>query len=299
MIVPSELDGARADLVVARLAGVSRATARAMVDTGSVTVAGVAVGASDRLAAGTELVVPPVPEAEPLRPEPVPFGVVWEDDEIAVVEKPAGIAVHPGAGRRHGTLVSGLLERWPFLQGVGEADRWGLVHRLDIDTSGVLLVAKSAEMLAALQKDLAERAVKRTYQALVVGTFDIETGTIDAPIGRDPAQPTRMATRPDGRPARTHYVCTASWAAAGVTLLDVDLETGRIHQIRTHFASIWHPVVGDRLYGAGPTAADPGRVWLHARRISFRHPTTGAVVEATAALPEDLAESLVHLGLGD
>ncbi len=250
-----------------------------------------------RLAAGAEVVVL-IPDALPgLEPEPVPFGVVYEDGAVAVVDKPAGLVVHPGAGNRQGTLAAGLLDRWPELRGVGDEDRWGIVHRLDKDTSGLLVVAKTAEALGRLQSLLRRGKVHRSYLALVAGTFRIPTGTVDAPLGREPRRPTRVAVRSDGRPAVTHYRRLAEWPREGVSLVEVELETGRTHQIRVHLRAIDHPVIGDPAYGTRTThPIDPGRVWLHAARLRFPHPLDDSDIDARSPLPDDLRRSLAALG---
>lgn len=293
-VVPAELGGRRADLIVARIAGLSRAEARRLVGLGAVSVDGRVPVPSQPLAAGAivEVEVPP-PDAV-LVPEPVPFEVRYEDRHLAVVDKPAGIVVHPGAGRRSGTLAAGLLERWPQIEGVGEAGRWGIVHRLDRETSGLLVVALDDDTLRALQEAIRARLVRRTYLALVLGEPAAATGTIDAPLDRDPERPRYVAVVRGGRPARTHYARTASWADAGVSLLEVRLETGRTHQIRVHLAAIGLPVVGDELYGraGGP----PTRLFLHAARLGFTHPATGAEIDVASPLPDDLAAVVAALG---
>ncbi len=255
------------------------------------------VAAKVRVAAGTALEVDMPDELPGLQAEPVAFEVRHEDEHLAVVDKPAGMVVHPGAGNRDGTLAAGLLHRWPQLAGVGDPDRWGIVHRLDKDTSGLLVVAKTPEALRGLRRDLGARRIGRHYTTLVAGSFAIATGTVDAPLGRDPRRPTRFAVRPGGRPARTHYRRVAGWVAPEVSLLDVELETGRTHQIRVHLRSIDRPVVGDSVYGkrlAPPV--DPGRVWLHAGRLELTHPVTGQELAVVAPLPADLARSLAALG---
>lgn len=291
--VPARLDGARADRAVAVLAGVSRSVARRLLEEGSALVGGQPARPSDPVRAGTVLEVE-LPEAAP-GPTPdasVPFTVRYEDEVLLVVDKPAGVVVHHGAGHRGGTLVDGLLAAYPDLAGLADR-RFGLVHRLDRDTSGLLLVARTAASFDALQQALRERRVHRRYLALVHGEPPAATGTIDAPIGRDRLRPTRMAVVRDGRAARTHYRKLATWP--GVTLLSVDLETGRTHQIRVHLAAIDHPLVGDPVYGrTGP--GDPGRPWLHAVELEFPHPVTGETQRAVAPLPDDLRRSLVTLG---
>jgi 23S rRNA pseudouridine1911/1915/1917 synthase len=285
---------------VARLAGVSRASARRLTDEGFVTLGERSPDPADRLAAGDALEIRmPAPDHR-LYPEPIPFEVRYEDDDLAVVEKPPGMVVHPGAGRQRGTLAAGLLHRWPELEGVGDEGRWGIVHRLDRDTSGLLLVAKTPEALEGLRTALRRRALTRRYAALVHGGFDAPTGTIDAPIGRDERMPTRRVVMASGRPARTHYLVEESWSAPDLSRLSVTLETGRTHQIRVHLAAIDHPVVGDRTYGRpGPEGVDPGRVWLHAGYLAFPHPATAERVTVEAPLPGDLVASLERLGPPD
>ena len=292
IVVSPEFDGERADRIVALGTDVSRSVARDLIERGDV---GGAATASQRLAAGTELSVRLPPRSPALEPEPIPFDVVYEDDAVIVVMKPAGVVVHPGAGRPSGTLVNGLVDRFPELASLGAEHRWGLVHRLDRDTSGLLMVARSAATHTALQKELKARRVGRSYLALIAGQVSASTGTIDAPIGRDVHHPTRMAVRRDGRPARTHYRRLAEWPDA--TLLEVTLETGRTHQIRVHLTSIGTPLIGDPTYGKVVNhRATPGRVWLHASRLRFPHPTSGQEIEVATPLPSDLVRSIDVLG---
>lgn len=292
--VPVFLDGERADKVVAVLGGVSRAIARQIVDEGGVRVDGEPITPRRRLSSGDtiEFELPAV--AELLSAEDVDFTVRYEDDHLVVIDKPAGLVVHPGAGRTVGTLASGLLHRYPEIRGVGEDPRWGIVHRLDKDTSGLLVVARTQAAHKALSKMIAAHEVERGYSALVDGIFDAPRGTIDAPIGPDPAKPTRRVVTPFGRPARTHYRRVQEWADEGVSLLEVQLETGRTHQIRVHLAAIGHPVIGDRWYGK-PARVDSPRVFLHAARLAFDHPITGVRVEVESPLPADLRAVLSGL----
>ena len=296
--VPADLAGQRADRIVAALLEVSRSAARAIVDRGDATIDGAPVAPSARLDHDVVVtIIPPEPEG-PLEPATIEFDVVLDDADVLVVDKPAGLVVHPGAGHRNDTLANGLIERFPELGEMGEAHRWGLVHRLDRDTTGLLLVARNPEAHRFLQNELKERRIGRVYWSMALGEFENTTGTIEAPIGRDPAAPTRMRVISDGRHAVTHYRRLASWP--GVTLLEVHLETGRTHQIRVHLAAIGHPVSGDRAYGrVGPEAADPGRVWLHARQLTFPHPAGSGDVTAIAPLPSDLASTFDHLGAPD
>lgn len=293
------LDGERTDKAVAVLAGVSRSVARAMIERGNVTVEGELVAAAHRVRLGDELAWTD-PTEDRLEPEPsVPFDVLFSDEHLAVVAKPPGLVVHRGAGNRTGTLVNGLLARWPSVRGVGDAGRWGIVHRLDRDTSGALIVALTSEAHEVLSAAIARREVGRSYLALASGSFEAATGTIDAPIGRDGGTPTKMAVTVDGRPARTHYRRRAAWDDPSVTLLDVELETGRTHQIRVHLAAIGHSVVGDATYRPGRDAVEAPRVFLHARTVRFSHPVHGDGVEVTAPLPDDLGAVLQGLGPPD
>ncbi len=291
--VPPELDGERLDKAVAVLAGVSRAEARALLDAGAVSVDGRQAPARERVRAGQEVKVAPVEPRPLLVPEPLPVVVVFEDDDLLVVDKPPGIVVHPGAGTREGTLAARLLARYPELEGVGEEGRWGIVHRLDRDTSGLLVVARTAAAHEALSAALRRREVHRRYLALVVGVPDAPTGTIDGPLGPDPARPTRRRVTPTGKPARTHYRQLSRWP--GASLLEVTLETGRTHQIRVHLSAVGHPVVGDTVYGR-PGAVSAPRMFLHASRLELAHPRTGEPLVVESPLPEDLAAVLAGLG---
>ena len=205
--------------------------------------------------------------------------------------------MHPGAGTANGTLANGLLARYPWAADLGAHNRWGIVHRLDRDTSGLLMVAKTAASHQYLQDALRERTVSRRYRALATGAFGSITGTIEAPIGRDPSNPTRMAVTSAGRPARTHYRAVAAWDEPQVTLLAIELETGRTHQIRVHLEAIDHPIVGDPVYRPRhPVAIDAARTWLHASELIFPHPADMGSVTVTSPLPDDLLASLDRLG---
>lgn len=290
--VPKDLAGERADRILAVVAGMSRSRARAMIDAGTVTLAGEVVVPKTRLAAGAELSFPDPTGRAPLQPESVDFGLIYEDDAIIVVDKPAGIVVHPGAGNRQGTLAAGLLHRFPEIEGVGSVDRWGLVHRLDRDTSGLLVVARTSYAHESLSRMLSQRLVKRHYVALVVGQMEMPRGTIDAPIGPDPVDPRKRRVVLGGRPARTHYRVAERFD--DVTLLDVEIETGRTHQIRVHLATIDHPVVSDPWYGRPWRVGSP-RVFLHAARLELAHPVTGEELDFSSPLPSDLSEVLEGL----
>lgn len=298
--VPALLEGVRVDRAVAMLTGVSRSTAAALVAAGDVRVAGRVLRArSEPLPAGAELEIRLPPELGPaLVPEAeVVFTVVYEDEAVVVVDKPAGMVVHPGAGHAGGTLAAGLLARYPDLAGVGDPTRPGIVHRLDRGTSGLLVVARTEEARRSLVEQLRRRTVERRYLALVAGHVAEERGMVEAPIGRSARTPTRMTVSAGGRPARTGYVVLARLEQPlPASLLALTLETGRTHQIRVHLAAIGHPVVGDDRY-VGPAGRGrvggrllaPGRLFLHAARLGFDHPLTGGPVQWDSPLPSDLA----------
>jgi 23S rRNA pseudouridine1911/1915/1917 synthase len=297
-VAPRAAAGRRLDQVLADLAGVSRAVASRWVDAGRVLVDGRARPRSHRLEGGERLrweAPEPAPAAEPL-PERVPLRVRFEDEHLLVVAKPAGLVVHPGAGHHSGTLVNALLGReGARLSTAGGAGRPGIVHRLDKDTSGLLLVAKDDRTHWALARELAAHRIQRRYLALVQGHL-AAGGTVDAPLARHPGDRKRMAVVPGGRRAVTHWRVLDSQPAAD--LVEATLETGRTHQIRVHLAHLRHPVVGDRAYGADPTlAARLGlrRPFLHAWRLSFRHPADGRELELTEPLPDDLEAALGRL----
>ena len=222
-----------------------------------------------------------------LTPEEIPVPVVYEDEFLLVVDKPAGLVVHPGAGNPSGTLVNALLDRG--IAGGEDPDRPGIVHRLDRDTSGLMVVAKGEAAYSKLVEMMAGRRVRRGYRAVVVGEGLPETGTVDSPVGRDPDNPTLMAAGV-GKSAITHFEVLRE--AGGHTMLRVRLETGRTHQIRVHLAAIGHPVYADPLYG---TAVPGRRLWLHAERLSFEHPVTGDHLSFDSPIPEDLREAALAL----
>ncbi len=297
VVVPDELGGTRADKVLAEMLAVSRSVAREIIDGGGAVVGGIAVKPAQKVAPGTViLALLPEPEPDIEADESVKFRVVYEDDDVSIIDKPAGLVVHPGSGRGSGTLVNGLMALYPEIVGVGQRDRWGIVHRLDRDTSGLLIVARTQHAYDSLISMMKGREVSRRYLSVVRHTFTNTIGTIDAPIGRDPANPTRMYVEASGRSARTHYRRLAEWTRHNATMLSVSLDTGRTHQIRVHMRSIGHPVIGDRIYGRQGVLGDPGRPWLHARQLALRHPTTGREMDFLSQLPLDLCDSLVLLG---
>ena len=227
--------------------------------------------------------------------------VVYEDDDIAVIDKPAGTAVHPGAGRDSGTLVNAVVARWPRIADVGEPGRPGVVHRLDRDTSGLLVIALKDEAYSRLSEMILKREIERIYTTLVHGHPASAAGVVDAPIGRDPHHRTRQAIVENGRPSRTHYRVVRKYE--DYSLLEVRLETGRMHQVRVHMDAISHPVVGDQTYGKRGVAANGAigrldRQFLHASRLEFRHPISGEPVSVNSELPDDLASVLASLADG-
>ncbi|MDQ1467411.1 MAG: rRNA synthase [Actinomycetota bacterium] len=300
VVVPDELAGMRVDRAVALLTGWSRADVQALLAADDILVGGSNVAKSRRLEAGEviELLHVPVPTAPP-GPEPVDVVVRHADDDVIVVAKPAGLVVHPGAGNEHGTLVSGLLERFPELVTVGDRHRPGIVHRLDRETSGLLVVARSPRAYDSLVAQLAGRSVERCYAALVWGVPAARAGIVDAPIGRSEARRTRMAVRPEGRAARTAYVVERTWHSPVVALVECRLETGRTHQIRVHLSAIGHPVVGDGAYRGRRDSIALGRPFLHAGVLAFDHPATGERLRFEEPLPPDLLTVLDHLGPAD
>jgi 23S rRNA pseudouridine1911/1915/1917 synthase len=297
--VPAALDGERLDRVVALLADVSRSVAADLVAAGAVQVDGVAASSGKlRLNAGANIVidttkirVPGPPQAD----SAIEFEVVHIDEAIVVVDKPSGLVVHPGAGNPDGTLVNGLLARFPEIAAVGAAERPGIVHRLDAGSSGLLVVARTTAASESLISQFAAHTAVRRYVALVWGHPSATHGIVDAPIGRDPADPTRMAVVADGRPARTEYEIVERIYSTELAVLDCRLETGRTHQIRVHLAAVGHPLVGDTVYGAGRNTLGLTHPFLHAAELSFDHPTTGARMTFESELPSDLEQMLTQL----
>lgn len=292
--VTADLDGERADKAIALLLDLSRSQASSIAADG-LTIDGFPAEPSQRVEPGQTIRCNRPEETLALSPEPVEFGVVYEDDSVVVVDKPAGVVVHPGSGRRTGTLAAGLLDRYPDVAGVGAEGRWGLVHRLDKDTSGLMLVARTQPAFESLVGQLRRRDIGRGYIALVEGQLGAPTGTIEAPIGRDPTRPTRRAVTHSGKFARTHYEVVETYETSDATLVSVTLETGRTHQIRVHMAAIGHPVVGDLTYGATRKDLAAPRTFLHAARLGFTHPVTGERIEVESALPFDLTAVLKRL----
>ena len=300
--VPAALAGERVDRVVAMLTGLPRAEVATLVESGAVHVGGTVVRRASRRLSKGEVVEVDVPEVVPPAPvagDPsVPFAVVYADDHVIVVDKPAGVVTHPGSGNREGTLVNGLVGRFADLAvlDTGDPDRPGIVHRLDAGTSGLLVVARTPDAYASLVDQLSRRAVERTYRALVLGHLEPASGLVDAPVGRSPGDPTRMAVTAGGREARTGYTVVRAFRDPVPTSeLVCRLETGRTHQIRVHLAAIGHPVVGDERYGGARPAFTLARPFLHAEELAFDHPASGERVRFNSPLPAELADVLAAL----
>jgi 23S rRNA pseudouridine1911/1915/1917 synthase len=293
LVVPATLEGERVDRAVALLTGWSRSEVQDLIRRGDVLLEGESVAASRRLAGGEllELLSEPEP-AGPPQAEEMPLVVRYEDADLIVIAKPADLVVHPGAGHPAGTLVNGLLYRYPEIAGVGDATRPGIVHRLDRDTSGLMAVARTQRAYEAFVRALAAREVTRRYLALVWGVPESARGVIDAPIGRSARRRTRMAVRTSGREARTRYEVRERLDDDRLALLACELETGRTHQIRVHLAAIGHPVVGDTAYGGARPGVSLGRPFLHATTLGFPHPVSGERMEVDEPLPDDLRRAL-------
>jgi 23S rRNA pseudouridine1911/1915/1917 synthase len=295
--VPSALAGERLDRVVALVLDVSRSAAVAVIAAGAVRVDDeIATSGKVRLVEGQEVAIDPgaIPSERPPGPDPsVEFSVVHEDDTVIVVDKPAGLVVHPGAGNPDRTLVNGLLARFPEIASVGARDRPGIVHRLDAGSSGLLVVARTQAAADALIEQFAAHTATRVYLALVWGHPEAPHGVIDAPVGRSRRDPLRMAVVADGRRARTEYrVLERFDRPTDLALLECRLETGRTHQIRVHLGSIGHPLVGDAVYGQRRPTLQLTRPFLHAAELAFVHPSTGEHVRFTSELAPDLAARL-------
>ena len=294
--VPDGLDGIRLDQAVSRLFGLSRTAAASLVEAGDALVDGYPRPKSDKVTAGSwlEVTLPPPATGPAIAPEPVDgLTIVYRDDDIVVVDKPVGVAAHPSPGWTGPTVVGGLAAMGQRVSTSGAAERQGVVHRLDVGTTGLMVVAKSELAYSVLKRAFKEREVDKRYHAVVQGHLDPLRGTVDAPIDRHPTADYRYAVMSGGKPSVTHYDTLEAFRSA--SLVDVKLETGRTHQIRVHFAALRHPCVGDLTYGADPTLAARlhlGRQWLHARELTFRHPRTNDEVRFVSEYPEDLAHAV-------
>jgi 23S rRNA pseudouridine1911/1915/1917 synthase len=292
--VPEGLSGMRLDAALARLFGLSRTVAARLIDDGAVLVDGSAAQRSEHVHGGVLLEVTlPEPPAPP-QPAPVPgLAVLHDDDDIVVVDKPLGVAVHPSPGWTGPTVIQGLAAMGYRIATSGAAERQGVVHRLDAGTTGVMVVAKSERAYSVLKRAFKARTVDKRYAALVQGHPDPSSGTVEAAIDRHPSSDYKCAVVASGKPSITHYDTAEAFRAA--SLLSIRLETGRTHQIRVHMAAIRHPCVGDLTYGADPVLAKRlglTRQWLHARELSFEHPATGRRVSYVSPYPADLQHAL-------
>jgi len=298
--VPEGVVGERIDAGLARVLGMSRSAVAALIDEGRVRIDDTAAVKSDRLADGQWIDVD-LPAPAPARPpEPVEgMRIVVDDDDIVIVDKPVGVAAHPSPGWDGPTVIGGLAAAGYRISTSGAAERQGVVHRLDVGTTGLMVVAKSESAYTDLKSQFKERTVDKVYRASAQGHLDPPSGTIDAPIDRHPGADYRMAVVAGGKPSVTHYDTLEAFPYA--SLLEVDLETGRTHQIRVHLSAVRHPLVGDLTYGADPTLADRlglTRPALHAARLAFDHPATGERVVVESADPPDFAEALRRLAEG-
>jgi len=296
VLVPEGLNGERIDAAVARMLGLSRSQVVELIGAGRVLVDGAKITKSDRVSVGSmlEVELADQPRAATIRPEHVEgVVIVYDDDDIVVIDKPVGVAAHPSLGWSGPDVLSHLAGAGFRISTSGVAERRGIVQRLDVGTSGLMVVAKSERAYTILKRAFRSRNVEKFYHALVQGHPDPFEGTIDAPIGRHPGADYKMAVLDLGRHSVTHYSTLEAFVAA--TLLEIKLETGRTHQIRVHMAAIRHPCVGDLMYGADPVLAaklDLERQWLHAVRLNFVHPSSGELMEFESAYPPDLRHAL-------
>jgi 23S rRNA pseudouridine1911/1915/1917 synthase len=295
LFVPDGLAGDRVDAAIAKLLGFSRTFAAEVAEAGGVELDGAVVGKSDRLTAGGWLSVTWTPKTEPsIIPVVVAdLRIVHDDDDIVVIDKPPGVAAHPSLGWDGPTVLGALAGAGYRIATSGAAERAGIVHRLDVGTSGLMVVAKSESAYSALKRAFHDREVRKIYHAVVQGHPDPLAGTIDAPIGRHPGASWKFAITADGKPSVTHYETLEAFPSAA--LLEIELETGRTHQIRVHMAAQRHPCVGDAMYGADPSISSRlglTRQWLHAFRLGFEHPATGEFVEFSSDYPPDLQYAL-------
>ena len=299
LVVPPAANGARLDRAITAAPGVgTRSRAKQLIDAGHVRVGGVRRKGAYVVAAGMRVAIElPAPEPLAVEPEALPLVVLYEDGDLLAVDKPPGMVVHPAPGARRGTLVNALAHRFGALTGVGAPGRPGIVHRLDRDTSGVLLVARTTAALESLARQFRERTIEKRYLAIVRGTLEPAAGTIDRPIGRHPRERKRMAVRTHrGRAAVTRWKVLERFP--GATLVGLAPETGRTHQLRVHLAALGHPILGDAVYGKkGARSSDLGlaRQALHAEEIRFAHPSSGERLVVRSALPADLESVLVRL----
>ncbi len=299
--IPDEAVGERLDRFAAQMSGLTRSAVQGLADDGAVTVNGKTASKNYRLRSGDEVTVTvPEPTVYEAKPENIPLDIVYEDADLLVVNKPKGMVVHPAAGNYDGTLVNALLFHCHDLSGINGVLRPGIVHRIDKDTSGLLIVAKNDRAHQGLAEQIKVHSFTRVYEAIVYGKLRDDSGTVNAPIGRHPIKRKQMAVTPvNSKPAVTHYEVIARYDGntrhGAFTHVRLRLETGRTHQIRVHMASIGHPVVGDAVYGPGAYQKELHGQCLHARTIGFVHPVTGAYLEFTSDLPPYFKDFLTYI----
>ncbi len=297
--IPEGLDQERVDAALARMLGLSRSVIVDLIESGEISKSGKVVTKSDKVSTGDvlEILMPAAKVPPTLTATPIEgLDVVFNDDHIIVINKPAGVAAHPSPGWQGPTVIGAIIAAGYNVSTSGAAERQGVVHRLDVGTTGLMVVAKDEASYANLKDQFRDRVVKKVYHAMVQGHMDPSEGTIDAPINRHPREDYRFAVVADGKPSITHYKSLELFPA--VSLLEIELETGRTHQIRVHFSALHHPLVGDLTYGADHTIAERlemHRPWLHARQLAFTHPITGEYLSFNCEYPSDLTRSLATL----
>ena len=296
VLVPEGLNGERLDAALARLLGLSRSVIVSLIEAGEVSSHGKKLPKSEKVTTDQYIeILMPAPKAPPtLQATPIDgLKVIFDDDDVIVIDKPAGIAAHPSPGWTGATVIGAIIAAGYQVSTSGAAERQGIVHRLDVGTTGLMVVTKNEHSYSHLKQQFRDRTVHKIYHALVQGHMDPSEGTIDAPIDRHPREDYRFAVVADGKPSITHYTALEFFPA--VSLLEIELETGRTHQIRVHISALRHPLVGDVTYGADHTISDRleiRRPWLHAKKLSFIHPSSGERVEFQTEYPADLTRSL-------
>ena len=300
--IPEGLHQERVDAALSRLLGLSRSVVVTLIESDEVKRSGKALSKSDRVNTDDylEITMPPLPREAVLTPTPIDnLKVVYDDSDVIVIDKPAGVAAHPSPGWRGPTVIGAVIAAGYQVSTSGAAERQGVVHRLDVGTTGLMVIAKNESSYSNLKQQFRDRTVTKVYHALAQGHMDPTEGTIDAPIDRHPREDYRFAVVADGKPSITHYKALEFFPA--VSLLEIELETGRTHQIRVHFSALRHPLVGDMTYGADHTIANKleiTRPWLHARELKFIHPSSGSEISFFSDYPEDLTRCLEVLAKG-
>ena len=296
VLIPEGLVGERIDAALSRLLGISRTTIADLIESGEVTKKGKSVTKSAKVEAGEhfEVLLPEVRSVGKLTPTPIEdLKVVYVDEDVIVIDKPVGIAAHPSPGWEGPTVIGAIIAAGYEINTSGVAERQGIVQRLDVGTSGLMVVARNENSYSEMKEQFRRRSVKKIYHAMIQGRMDPSEGTIDAPLDRHPRDDYKFAVTANGKPSITHYKSLEFFPA--VTLLEVELETGRTHQIRVHFSALHHPLVGDLIYGADHTIATKlkiSRPWLHACKLEFKHPRTSELLSFTSDYPEDLNQTL-------